>query len=196
MDPTTGKSHWVVVNGGGISNSVINVHFNGKDRRAATAAPANDKTTGDHSIVVDASALPGSSGGGIRNSTLNLTVISRRALAELAHAMRSLFSPALDRTREERDDETMAGPRLRLVRDVLRVDLQARRSLAPVTAAATTTTADEVPTSNDSPSDASPLAASAESATPASPAPTSHLSKRVTGTTLQRRKVVVLVPEA
>lgn len=134
MNPTTGKSHSVVVNGGGIANSVINVHFNG--RRDETAAPANDKSTGDHSIIVDASAPAGSSGGGIKNSTINLTVISRRgaaALSSFAHSLRSLFVSTPYHafpTRQEMNDEAMAGPRLRRVRTVPYVDPLARRAVA------------------------------------------------------------------
>ncbi|KAK4701144.1 hypothetical protein P7C70_g5098, partial [Phenoliferia sp. Uapishka_3] len=99
VNPNTGKSHSVVVNGGGIQGSTINVNFNG---RRDTSSPANSASsdasgddatsTGDHSILIDASA-PKGNGGGIRNSTINLTVISRRS-AELVNSL-ALFIRSL-----------------------------------------------------------------------------------------------------
>ena len=106
VHPVTGKSHSVVIDGGNISNSTINVHFNGRRKTAAPTNIPEEKSTGDHSIIVDASAPAGSSGGGIKNSTINLTVISRRSaelISSFALSIRSLFD-APDRASPETRD--------------------------------------------------------------------------------------------
>lgn len=96
-NPLTGASHSVLIDAssfgsGGIVGSTINVNFNGKREEL-----------GDHSILVDASSSGTSSpanssspstAGGIHESTINLTVISRlrRALVSLlpSHARRAV----------------------------------------------------------------------------------------------------------
>ncbi|KAL8293344.1 hypothetical protein RQP46_000045 [Phenoliferia psychrophenolica] len=129
VHPKTGKSHSVVVNGGNITNSVINVHFNGR-REDNTSSPVNTpsptvpetpdasgKSAGDHSIIVDASAPSGSTGGGgIHNSTINLTVISRRTVelyTSLTNAVRSLFVAPEDHTHAIREVEELQRQRHR-----------------------------------------------------------------------------------
>lgn len=132
VHPVTGKSHSVVVNGGNIHNSTINVHFNG---RRKTSAPTNtsddddEKSTGDHSILIDASAPAGSSGGGVRNSTINLTIIGRRSteiLSSFALSIRSLFD-APDRATVETREVAEADERERLRRKLAFINPAASR---------------------------------------------------------------------
>ncbi|KAI5477680.1 hypothetical protein MNV49_006066 [Pseudohyphozyma bogoriensis] len=81
IHPVTKQAHSITINGGGITGSTINVNFNSKDKRGKTWSKlmAKRKETGDHSILIDASSGgAGSQGGGIKNSTINLTVISKR----------------------------------------------------------------------------------------------------------------------
>ncbi|ORY88512.1 hypothetical protein BCR35DRAFT_351018 [Leucosporidium creatinivorum] len=73
----------------GLRRSPDGLSFSGRAKRT---------TTGDHSIIVDASAStstdPSSSAGGIKNSTINLTVISKREAEHssiFARVVRSLF---------------------------------------------------------------------------------------------------------
>lgn len=72
----------------GLRRSPDGLSFSGRAKRT---------TTGDHSIIVDASAStstdPSSSSGGIKNSTINLTVISKREehSSIFARVVRSLF---------------------------------------------------------------------------------------------------------
>ncbi|KPV72943.1 uncharacterized protein RHOBADRAFT_46038 [Rhodotorula graminis WP1] len=80
-------------------------HIASHHSRAARAVPATaDSTTslGDHSIVVDASTSADAGQGGIRNSTVNLTSISKRTkadregtLSSFSRVVRSLFGRAV-----------------------------------------------------------------------------------------------------
>ncbi|KAI5480132.1 hypothetical protein MNV49_001792 [Pseudohyphozyma bogoriensis] len=83
------KSHNIHIDGS-VSGSTINVNFNGKGRRSEDSS-----STGDHSILIDASSGSSAEGasGGIKNSTINLTVISRR------HSSSSILSSIQSRIR-------------------------------------------------------------------------------------------------
>ncbi|GAA5884375.1 hypothetical protein JCM6882_002248 [Rhodosporidiobolus microsporus] len=65
--------------------------------RGSTSGTATHTQLGDHSIVVDASTASANGNGGIKNSTINLTSISRREAASsstfssFARVVRSLF---------------------------------------------------------------------------------------------------------
>ncbi|GAA5916207.1 hypothetical protein JCM8208_000033 [Rhodotorula glutinis] len=71
--------------------------------RALAAGPESTTSLGDHSIVVDASTSADAGQGGIRNSTINLTSISKRTpsagregtLASFSRVVRSLFGRAV-----------------------------------------------------------------------------------------------------
>ncbi|BGP43938.1 hypothetical protein JCM10449v2_007995 [Rhodotorula kratochvilovae] len=77
-------------------------HIASHHQHAARAIPSSDDaatTLGDHSIVVDASTSSAGSSGGIKNSTINLTSISKRTregtLASFSRVVRSLFGRAV-----------------------------------------------------------------------------------------------------